>query len=166
MSDSIKILALDPATKCGWAHSLGPSGVWDCSIRPDESDGMRVLRLAGKIRDVHRMLGIDLIAYERATSVPGRARATITHSELQGAIKLLAEELSYTYRGYSAGEIKKHATGKGNCGKAAMVEAAKKRGWEVEDDNHADALFLLDLAQSDLGVDKSNPRVELEFARS
>lgn len=149
----MKILAIDPATKCGWAHSDGASGVWDFSIRPDESDGMRVVRFGGKLREINTELGIDLVVFERATSVPGRARATICHSELQGVIKVLALELVYEYRGVSPSEVKRHATGKGNANKEKMVAAARERGWHVLDDNHADALFILDLARSDLGLE-------------
>jgi len=39
--------------------------------------------------------------------------------------------------------IKKHATGKGNAGKAAMIAAARARGFDPQDDNEADALALL-----------------------
>ena len=41
------------------------------------------------------------------------------------------------------GTIKKHATGKGNAGKAAMIAAARARGFAPQDDNEADALALL-----------------------
>jgi Holliday junction resolvasome RuvABC endonuclease subunit len=41
------------------------------------------------------------------------------------------------------GTIKKHATGKGNADKVAMVEAMQLRGHPVTDDNEADALALL-----------------------
>ena len=47
---------------------------------------------------------------------------------------------------FSATEIKKHATGKGNASKPMMIEAARnKLGYTGADDNEADALWILDL---------------------
>jgi Holliday junction resolvasome RuvABC endonuclease subunit len=75
----------------------------------------------------------------------------IVHSELQGQVKVVCEDLGIQYRGYSSQEIKKFATGKGNANKAAMIEAAKnKLDYPGKDDNEADALWLLELAINDL----------------
>ena len=41
------------------------------------------------------------------------------------------------------GTIKKHATGRGNARKDAMLAAARARGHSPADDNEADALALL-----------------------
>jgi len=41
------------------------------------------------------------------------------------------------------GTIKRHATGRGNAGKAEVIAAMKARGYTVRDDNEADALALL-----------------------
>jgi Holliday junction resolvasome RuvABC endonuclease subunit len=69
-------------------------------------------------------------------------------SELQGVIKLWCEENRVEYRAFSPSEIKKHATGKGNAGKEMMIAAARAKWPAVQlvDDNHADALWILDLA--------------------
>lgn len=48
------------------------------------------------------------------------------------------------YRGIPVGTIKRHATGKGNADKAAMMAAMRARGFKPGDDNEADALALLD----------------------
>ena len=57
------------------------------------------------------------------------------------------EEMSYRdvseILGVPVGTIKKHATGKGNAGKEAMIEAMQLLGHPVTDDNEADALALL-----------------------
>ncbi len=50
------------------------------------------------------------------------------------------------YQGVPVGTLKRHATGKGNAGKAEMVSAMKLRGYVVADDNEADALAVLDWA--------------------
>jgi len=41
------------------------------------------------------------------------------------------------------GTIKRHATGKGNADKAAMMAAARARGFSPADDNEADAIAIL-----------------------
>lgn len=145
----MRILALDPATKCGWAHSSGASGTWDLSVRRDESGGMRLIRLRGKLNEIQQSAGVDLVAFEAARHcAPGMQGAIVCQAELQAVIKLWCEENNIEYRGYSPTEIKKHATGKGNANKSLMIQAAGLRlGWLGTDDNEADALWLLDLVK-------------------
>jgi Holliday junction resolvasome RuvABC endonuclease subunit len=147
----MNILALDPATNCGWAHSSGASGTWDLSIRRDESSGMRLLRLKSKL-NACLDAGVDLLVYEAARNAgPKMQGALVVQATLQGVIVLWAEEKCIDYRGYSPREIKKHATGKGNANKDSMLAAARQRGWHPADDNEADALWILDLARSEYG---------------
>lgn len=47
------------------------------------------------------------------------------------------------YSGVPVGTIKRHATGKGNAPKQAMIDAMRERGHAPADDNEADALALL-----------------------
>ena len=144
-----KILALDQATKTGWATDTA-SGVWDLKPNRGESTGMRVVRFKSKVREIIELEGIDVVAYERPA---GRFKASImVSSEMVGVLLDLCIELGVEVACYSANEIKKHATGKGNAGKPVMIAAAKKK-WpniKIIDDNHADALWLLDLTQKDL----------------
>jgi Holliday junction resolvasome RuvABC endonuclease subunit len=149
----VKILALDPATRCGWAHSDGPSGTWNCSSLRDESVGMRLIRFRSKLDLLLNSTGIDLVVFESARNVFHQG-ALVVQSELQGVLKLWCEDKKLLghkleYRGYSPSEIKKHATGKGNANKEAMIAAAKVKWPNVGDDNEADALHLLDLARSE-----------------
>ena len=143
----MKILAIDQATKAGWAVSSEISGVWNLSVLRDESAGMRLIRFRAKLKEIIQLENIDLVVYER---VAGRFKAAISVSaELAGTLKVVCEDAKVEYRAFSAGEIKKHATGKGNSGKPLMVAAAKLK-WpniEIIDDNHADALWLLDFAK-------------------
>jgi len=142
----MNILALDPATKCGWAHSSGASGTWDLSVRRDESGGMRLLRLRSKLMST---VPLDLVVFEAARNAgPKMQGALVVQASLQAIITLWCEDNGIEYRGYSPTEIKKHATGKGNAGKEQMIAAAKAKwmGREFVDDNEVDALWLLDLA--------------------
>ena len=54
------------------------------------------------------------------------------------------------YQGVPVGTIKKHATGKGNASKEDMIAAMVGMGYQVTDDNVADALALLHWALSEV----------------
>ena len=144
----LKILALDIATHCGWAISHDIYGVWDLSPKRDEGGGMRLIRFRSKMMEVIQSEHINLIVFER----PGgrHTGAVIVQSELQGQVKTVCEDLQLPYRGYSSQEIKKYATGKGNCGKPLMISMAQEKlNYAGDNDNEADALWLLELAQSE-----------------
>lgn len=146
----MKILALDPATHCGFAHSCGVSGTWDLSIKRDESRGMRLIRLNGKLNEMLSSVGVELLVYEAARNAgPKMQGALVVQAELQGVITLWCEQHRVEYKGFSPSEIKKHATGKGNANKELMISTAKRK-WpftSFEDDNQADAMHLLDMVQ-------------------
>ncbi len=150
----MRILALDLGTKCGFAHSAGPSGLWDLSVKRDESSGMRLVRLIGKLNEIRREVGIDLVVYEAARhAAPHMQGALVVLAEMQGQVKSWCTQREIDYRGYSPTEIKKHATGKGNSNKEKMIEAAEKKWPDVKilSSDHADALWILDLIKSELG---------------
>ena len=146
----MNILALDPATECGWAHSRGQSGTWSLRVRSDESDGMRLVRLQAKLDEIKHALGVDLLVFEAARAMRF-GNATRVAGEIGGAVKLWATHNGINYRGYSPSEIKRHATGKGNADKLAMFEAARVKWPRVAGEDEADALWLLDLATNEYG---------------
>ena len=142
------ILALDIATHCGWAISRTLYGVWNLTPKRDESVGMRLIRFRAKVHEIIKDEKVNLVVFER----PGgrHVGAVIVQSELQGQIKVICEDLKIPYRGYSSQEIKKFATGKGNAGKPQMIAAAQsKLKYPGDNDNEADALWLLELAKSE-----------------
>jgi len=154
----VNILALDPATHMGWALSNGISGVWDFSIRRDESGGMRLIRLQSKLRELNNDNGIDLVVFEAARHAgPGMQGALVVQSELQAVIKLWCESEGIDYRGYSPGEIKKFATGKGNASKDTMREKAEEC-WpkkKFTGGDEIDAWWLLLLSMCEMREDTS-----------
>jgi len=145
----MKILAIDPATETGWAMGKTAYGLWSLKTRKDESTGMKWLRFKAKIQEVHEMESLDVIVYERPA---GRHQgAVIHHAKLAGVIEQFCVENKIEYRAYSAGEIKKFATGKGNSNKEVMIKAAQEKyGYMGSNDNEADALHLWHLASEDL----------------
>jgi len=147
----MNLLALDIATTTGWATEYA-SGTWDLSIKRDESAGMKLIRFRAKLKELHDTDPLDVIVWEKPA---GQHKSAIIHaSRLVGAVMLFCEENSIQWSEYSASDIKKHATGKGNANKEKMIEAAKHKWQDVEviDDNHADALWLNDLAKKLLNL--------------
>jgi Holliday junction resolvasome RuvABC endonuclease subunit len=154
MSNRSSCLALDPATSCGWAVTPEISGVWDLSIRRDESGGMKLLRLEAKLNEVAASVTapLKLVVYEAARNALPKMQGSLVHqAKLQAIIERWCTEKGIDYKGYSPTEIKRFATGKGNANKEAMKSAAQLKFPSVKilDDNHADALLLLRLAERD-----------------
>jgi Holliday junction resolvasome RuvABC endonuclease subunit len=89
----------------------------------------------------------DVIAYEQAHH-RGGAATHVAHS-LIGLVEAVAAERGIEVTNRHTATIKKHALGTGKGGKPEMITAAKERGWHPDDDNEADALWLLDLIQVD-----------------
>ena len=145
----MKVLAIDAATRCGWAHSDGGSGEWNLTSTARESKGLRLVKFLKRLEEVQRTRGIELVSHEKVIMFPKRAQGSIVCAQLVGVLMLFCETRHIPYVEYSPGAIKKHATGKGNANKAAMIDAANARFGQVCGDNEADALWLLDLTQSE-----------------
>jgi len=150
--DAPKILAIDPGRTCGWAHSDGMSGTWDLRRRRDESSGMALVRLTAKLCELHKALGVDIVVFEAARAARNFT-GLVSVAEIQGAIKLWCEHRAIPYKGYSPSEVKRMATGKGNAKKDEVFDAARREWPEINivDHNHADALWLLQLAKNEIG---------------
>ncbi len=82
--------------------------------------------------EVHRHLGVD------AAHAYGGFLAHVT---------AWCEHHQIPYEGVPVGTIKRHATGKGNANKEAMIAAMQSCGFSPGDDNEADALALLQWAR-------------------
>lgn len=140
----LKIVALDPAGITGFCTNT-KSGIWDVKPKPYESTGIKFLSLKKHLKTILEKEGIDLIAYEKPSGQ--HFTGVRSHANFEGVILEFCESNDIDYKAYTASEIKKFATGKGNAGKPLMIEAAvKKYGIAVTDDNHADALHLHSLA--------------------
>lgn len=144
----MKILSLDIATTTGW-KTESASGTWSLKPNRGESEGMRVVRFKSKVREMIHMESITLVSYERPAGF--HKAAIMVASEMVGVLKDLCIELNVELACYSATEIKKFATGKGNSNKEAMVQAAKAQyGYAGDSDDEADAIHLYYLTKKDL----------------
>jgi hypothetical protein len=100
----------------------------DVSFRPYVEPLQRPSYHVPEREEVRRHAGTD------ASHIYGGLMATLTSwAELRGV----------PYQGTPVGTIKRHATGKGNAPKAAMIAAARARGFSPADDNEADAIAIL-----------------------
>lgn len=145
----MKILAIDQASTSGWCVSENLHGIWDFKTRADESHGMKLLRFKAKLKEVCEAEGVEVVVYER---VAGFHKNAIIHAaKMVAVIESFCEDNGIQYRAYSATEIKKYATGKGNANKDKMVASCIERyGFTPVTDDEADATFLWHLANDDL----------------
>ena len=150
------ILALDLGTTTGWAlrshDGLITSGT--TSFRPGRFDGggMRYLRFTNWLTEVDRLSGpIAAIWFEEVRRHVGTDAAHV-YGGLMATLTAWAELRGIPYEGVPVGTIKRHATGKGNADKQAVIAAIKAKGHNPQDDNEADALALLLWAISQKGA--------------
>lgn len=148
----MNILALDCATKTGWALLCNghiESGVQDFAKRRGESNGMMFLRFRGWLERTFSRLNV--VAYEQAHHRGGPATEICTN--LTGRAQEFAAFIGAEATPQSTTEIKKFATGKGNAGKSeVMAYFERETGRKPIDDNEADAYALLRFVMNELGV--------------
>ncbi len=141
----MRILALDLGGRCGFAWTdttecaTWNSGVWSLT-RSGEGWGRRFVRF----RDLVLEVAPDRVVYELVRRHVG-TEAAHNYGGYLGILTALCEEHGIGYDSIGVGTVKKHATGKGNARKPAMIAAAVERFARVpQDDNEADALWILD----------------------
>ena len=171
----MKILALDTATKTGWATLINwqiESGVQDFTKKRGESPGILFLRfnawlmgialktLPGStaaapfteiLEDGYKPF--DVIVYEQAHHRGGYAAnlcVGLTTRLQEFAARIGAESMAV-----QSGTLKKATTGKGNASKEEMMVWFKEQtGRDPIDDNEADAYALLMLACKELTLNE------------
>ena len=141
------ILALDLGTTTGWAmrghDGLITSGTVSFKPRRFDGGGMRYLRFTNWLTEIDRLSGpIEAIWFEEVRAHRG-VDASHVYGGLMATLTAWAELRGVPYEGVPVGTIKRHATGKGNANKRAMIEAARARGFSPADDNEADAIAIL-----------------------
>lgn len=141
------VLALDLGTTTGWAlrgtDGLITSGA--VSLRPSRFDGggMRYLRFTNWLTKIEKLsTPIRAIWFEEVRRHAATDAAHV-YGGLMATLTAWAELRGIPYQGVPVGTIKRHATGKGNANKDAMIAAVRKRGFNPADDNEADAIALL-----------------------
>lgn len=145
-------LALDLGTVTGWALR-GPDGHITSgtqSFKPArfEGGGMRYLRFRQWLTELKSTTdGIGAIYFEEVRQHLG-VDAAHAYGGFLATLTAWCEHHQIPYCGVPVSSIKKHATGKGNAGKDAVLNAMRAAGHRPADDNEADALALLNLSLS------------------
>lgn len=145
------VLAIDIGTTTGWALGLRDgqlhSGSESFAARRNEGQGQRWLKFQAWLGRQAVLAGeIQAIYYElvlRHTAV----QAAHVYGGFEAHLQAWADRNRVRLVGVPVSVIKKSATGKGNANKDAMIAAMRARGHRVVDDNHADALALLEYAR-------------------
>ncbi|MBZ0127533.1 MAG: hypothetical protein K8F59_00290 [Rhodobacteraceae bacterium] len=141
------ILALDLGTTTGWAlraaDGLITSGTASFRNGRFDGGGMRYLRFTNWLTEVDRLSGpIEAIYFEEVRRHIGTDAAHV-FGGLLAVLTSWGELRGVPYQGVPVGTIKRHATGKGNASKQAMIDAVRERGFSPTDDNEADAIAIL-----------------------
>lgn len=141
----MRILAIDPGAKSGWAFSatrdqVEASDVWSLGADPDA----RPARLAEYIRLAAAKYKPDVIAYEVAGMGGKNWHAAQRLNELCGAIKAVAPELGCACYVWHIVSWKARAVGHGKADKAAVMRGLRTYfGIDVANDDEADAIGIL-----------------------
>jgi Holliday junction resolvasome RuvABC endonuclease subunit len=147
---SIKILALDMATKLGWATNVQlpvSSGVEVFDVCRGASPGARYFKFVKWLQNQIAAIQPDLVVYEQASQRGGPATEILVGftTHLQSVCYMKKIE----HVAIRADHIKIFATGKGKAEKDEMMKAcAAKLGIMPIDDNHADALWILEFGKA------------------
>jgi Holliday junction resolvasome RuvABC endonuclease subunit len=167
----MKILAIDPGTRCGfalrWADGRIDSGTWELAPRRDEGPGMRLVRLVAHLTKLLALAQPDLVVVEEVRRHAGTQAAHV-YGALVGRVQEECERRRLNYTSVPVSDVKRAAVGRGGgkgCDKAAMIAAANER-WglslKAADENEADARWIAEAAWRQYGV---TPNAEVQRAR-
>lgn len=150
------VLALDLGTTTGWAFGTVTrthimSGVMQLKPGRFDSSSMRFIRFRKQLDEICGVEKPDVIVFEEVRRHAGTDAAHV-YGGLMATLQVYATEAGIPYEGVPVGAIKKHATGKGNADKAAMIAAVVKWGYRPADDNEADAIALCRLKLRELSA--------------
>lgn len=145
----MNILALDLATFTGWATLIDGKIKFGSEkfVDPNwDGHGARYLKYEKWLNSFDTKF--DLIAYETVM-----AHSAVYASHVYGAylseVMKLGERTKTPYVGFGVKAIKKFWAGNGNASKKDMMNKSWDLGFNVKDDNQADALGILHLAESE-----------------
>lgn len=141
----MNILALDPANKCGFAHSNGEHGVWHLGKGELGQQHAELVRL---LDDAIERWSCNMIATENAGFGSRNPEVQAMHNERLGIIRMIAHKHGAKLIAFSPMTIKAFATGHGHAKKPQMVAACRRLlDLNVVSEDEADAIWILELAK-------------------
>lgn len=142
------VLALDLGNHLGFALGrngerpvVGTQVLQKDTQRRFESSGMKWIRLREFLDGLYSVRAVERVALEEVRRHLG-VDAAHAYGGALAVVTAWCEEKSVPCQAVPVATIKKFATGKGNANKEMMVAAAQQIGFNVDDDNQADALHL------------------------
>ena len=150
-----RILCLDLGTDLGYAiiedNVIVEYGNRCFSFKDEKArPGKRYKAFSNFISYINKLSPVNEVAYEDVKAHSGTLAAHV-YGGYRGLLLAWCEYAGKRCRPVGVGTIKKHATGKGNAKKPAMIDAANNilllktdRLRQTTDDNEADAICLAD----------------------
>lgn len=143
-------LALDLGTKTGWAVTTSTGKIKSGTIKLDRGrftgGGRRFVAFEEWLIEIRREYRFIEVFFEEVRRHRGTDAAHVYGGLLAVLTKWCEQQVPVIpYEGVPVGEIKRHATGKGNADKPQMIAAMQALGHSPKDDNEADALAILHL---------------------
>lgn len=146
----MSILTLDLGKQTGWAilhDGVIHSGSESFHGNRFSGGGMHFLNFRNWLNSLKQKLGnISAVYFEEVRRHLG-TDAAHCYGGFLAHLTAWCEENNVPYQGVPVKTIKRFITGKGNASKAEVIEAVKKKGFVPQDDNEADALAIMFLAQ-------------------
>jgi Holliday junction resolvasome RuvABC endonuclease subunit len=139
------VLAIDAASRTGWAHLDTDGSIMSGSERFSEAGGQHGLTFRSYkmwLEQAINELTPSLIAYE----APGRTMSNAAMKLLggfYGVTMLIAHKQRLAVHLVAPAEVKKAVTGKGNAGKSEVMAAVRALGHDVANPDQADAVAIL-----------------------
>lgn len=159
----VRILALDLATKTGWAigesGKIVESGVQDFSVQRGESPGMRFLYFRSWLETLLTAIKPTLIVYEMP-HLRGGATATVLVG-LETRVHEVAAQRGIEYTKVHSAKVKKAVLGSGKATKEQVIEwAVGVLGRPPASDDEADAVAILTWATRQFTVPGSHDEAD------
>lgn len=139
------ILALDPATHCGWAAMADDdtvhSGVWDLSTDKGQQHGWQFVHLKQRLA---KFEGVELVAFEKMVATRFGMAADVM-SGLVAIVIAWCIERNIPFVTVAPNTLKKFMTGHGRSDKKDMCAKAAERFPDqiITSNDQADALCVL-----------------------
>ncbi len=147
------VLGLDPSlTGTGLSVVDNDNLLFSECYKPKNKTGpKRLIEIRHKISEVIDKYQPELICLE-GYSFGSRGRALFQIGELGGLIRVLMHKTGIKWIEVTPSQVKKFATGKGNCGKDIILQQVYRRwGMEFKTSDEADAFVLAKIGTILLG---------------
>lgn len=153
----MKTLSLDLGTKTGWSFRDQEGKIRSGSVSFKEghfdSKAAKYIKFSNWLAEMQLKEGFTFVAYEGVRRHIGTIAAQ-TYGGMLAVLQMFCEKNEIEYIGYPVATIKQNITGKGNANKNMVISAVQELGHTPKDDNEADAIAILYLAEKNNG--KSN----------